>query len=144
MKPQIDKPKYGEKCNKCGLCCLVEPCPVSAVLFNQPQCPALEQHDKTLQCGLMIDPRKYITTMSPDESGWVSQLFNALIGGNTYCDHVANQVDFFRSNSLGPKLRARTAGDLERAIQVCLMRGMPVSVETAFRQLVHQIAQHID
>lgn len=51
-KPPIDaielaknkKPKYGEKCNGCGLCCMMEVCAIGKEAYGKDQkapCPAL-------------------------------------------------------------------------------------------------------
>jgi len=40
------KPKFGEKCNNCGICCAVEICDVGEEIFGIDQkapCPALMQ-----------------------------------------------------------------------------------------------------
>lgn len=48
LTPEIiqNKPKEGDPCNGCGVCCLSEQCPVSVEVFgNQELCPALEKTD---------------------------------------------------------------------------------------------------
>lgn len=57
----LPKPKYGQACNGCGLCCQLELCPIGAALFNRWEgpCPALQEVDKGYGCGLIIDPAKY-------------------------------------------------------------------------------------
>lgn len=38
------KPKFGEACNGCGLCCALELCVIGGIAFSgaQPPCPALK------------------------------------------------------------------------------------------------------
>jgi hypothetical protein len=39
-----NKPRYGEACNGCGLCCAIQLCPVAEIMFEgaSAPCPALK------------------------------------------------------------------------------------------------------
>jgi hypothetical protein len=58
-----DKPVPGAPCNGCGVCCMVEPCPVSALLLAHKEntCPALvwQNDTKLYRCGMLISPARY-------------------------------------------------------------------------------------
>lgn len=58
-----EKPEYGAPCNGCGVCCLVAPCPVSALLLTHREnaCPALVWQAETNQyrCGMLQAPSDY-------------------------------------------------------------------------------------
>lgn len=55
------KPPYGSACNRCGLCCQVELCPLGQHVFKREAgpCPALEWKPEGAACGLMLNPFKY-------------------------------------------------------------------------------------
>jgi hypothetical protein len=54
------KPAPGAPCNGCGVCCLLEPCPLGVVLSRRRRgaCVAVRWHDELLQyrCGALIEP----------------------------------------------------------------------------------------
>ena len=54
------KPKPGAPCNGCGVCCLLEPCPLGAVLSGRRQgaCVAVRWDGECQQyrCGALIEP----------------------------------------------------------------------------------------
>lgn len=54
-----DKPAVGAPCNGCGICCAMEPCPLSLLLLRRRQgaCPALAWRDGRYVCGLATDPQ---------------------------------------------------------------------------------------
>jgi hypothetical protein len=49
------KPKFGERCNGCGMCCIAEPCSlaVEALGEHEGPCKLLEQADGRYYCGLL-------------------------------------------------------------------------------------------
>lgn len=55
------KPREGRPCNGCGLCCIVEPCPVARILYGedvQAPCPALIIDQHRSWCGVVVaEPR---------------------------------------------------------------------------------------
>jgi hypothetical protein len=58
----IEKPKFSEPCNGCGLCCRVQACQVSTHFLKSTQAPcvALEYHDEKFQCGMVLRPEHYL------------------------------------------------------------------------------------
>ena len=53
------KPVFGEVCNGCGICCLVEPCPLGVLLSRSREgpCKALVWADdqQRYRCGAFVD-----------------------------------------------------------------------------------------
>lgn len=58
------KPKEGDACNGCGLCCIAERCSFSELMFgDKPEpCPALVWGDFPTRayCGLVVEPDQYV------------------------------------------------------------------------------------
>jgi len=54
------KPAWGQPCNGCGVCCLLEPCPVGIVLSRRRRgaCVALRwvATERRYRCGVLHDP----------------------------------------------------------------------------------------
>ncbi|MHD0645023.1 hypothetical protein ACYPKM_05310 [Pseudomonas aeruginosa] len=68
----LDKPKFGQPCNNCGLCCLVHVCDLGQALGDKEVCKAL----MTIEgggyvCGLVEAPYQFL----PDE---VTAAFKAM------------------------------------------------------------------
>jgi hypothetical protein len=58
----IEKPAYGQPCNRCGQCCRAMLCPLGAAVFRRKYgpCPALEtQASSETACGLVAHPGEY-------------------------------------------------------------------------------------
>lgn len=66
------KPAVGAPCNGCGVCCLVEPCPLGVLLSRQRRgaCQALRWNaDRTqYQCGAVLAPQAVLQRALP--AGW--------------------------------------------------------------------------
>lgn len=62
VSEHADKPRRGEPCNNCGLCCRVDTCQVSRQLLQSEQTPciALEMHDGKFMCGMLRRPEHYL------------------------------------------------------------------------------------
>ena len=83
-----DKPDYGAKCNGCGVCCAAEPCPVAHLFLWQfrGSCKALQWQaaGRRYQCGLVVDPKKYLrklpNRLSPLVSKWCAKKIALDIG----------------------------------------------------------------
>lgn len=56
------KPKFGQKCNKCGYCCTVQPCALAEEFLkcSTGPCIALEYADGHTLCGLVRNPLGYL------------------------------------------------------------------------------------
>jgi hypothetical protein len=57
------KPVLGAPCNGCGVCCLVEPCPVGMLISRRRKgaCDALVWSDEAVayRCGLLVAPERF-------------------------------------------------------------------------------------
>nr|WP_296509224.1 hypothetical protein [Rhodoferax sp.] len=64
-----NKPPTGAACNGCGVCCLVEPCPIGVVLSRRRRgaCVALrwEYTARQYRCGAMSDPGEVLLRQWP-------------------------------------------------------------------------------
>jgi len=57
----LDKPREGDPCNGCGLCCIEEVCSLGRELGDHEVCRALEaMPDGSYRCGLAHDPYRYL------------------------------------------------------------------------------------
>jgi hypothetical protein len=65
----LAKPALGAPCNGCGVCCLLEPCPLGVVLSGRRQgaCAALRWHDTERQyrCGALAEPQTMLAQRLP-------------------------------------------------------------------------------
>lgn len=63
------KPVTGTPCNGCGVCCLLEPCPLGMVLSARRHgaCAAVRWHDELRQyrCGALCDPLDVLQKVLP-------------------------------------------------------------------------------
>ena len=84
-KPPIDQP-----CNGCGICCALEPCPVSLALLwpHQQPCRALTWDDATRRylCGMVVAPAQHLKLIPDFANGVASKLFKRWIAANQSCD----------------------------------------------------------
>lgn len=58
------KPAWGAPCNGCGVCCLIEPCPVGIVLSRRRRgtCVALRWNGtrRRYECSMITEPQAWI------------------------------------------------------------------------------------
>ncbi|MFZ9493127.1 MAG: hypothetical protein ACO27E_00555 [Burkholderiaceae bacterium] len=77
------KPREGQTCNGCGVCCLAEPCPMGALLTLRTHgpCQWLEWHgsSRTYRCGVLAatDPSKLPPDAGSLRRWWQSRLHGA-------------------------------------------------------------------
>lgn len=85
------KPRWGQPCNGCGLCCILEQCPISLATFGPELiCPALTMRPGSSGCGLVETPGAFFNDDMADELG----AFIALIlGVGTGCDASHTEED---------------------------------------------------
>lgn len=108
------KPAFGQPCNGCGMCCIAEQCALSLALFNQQErCPALEEVDGRLACGLVRSTADYV----PDLPSWggpaLTEAFALMLGAGAGCDGQGEgkSVSFLQRW----RMRQRARQQLERA-----------------------------
>jgi hypothetical protein len=84
---QLEKPKKGEACNGCGVCCIAEQCPVSIVVFGEKSlCPALKREDSGYFCDLTRNSGQYLNLDQDWKQEWMNKHFAELIGVGVGCD----------------------------------------------------------
>ncbi len=105
------KPALGAPCNGCGVCCLVEPCPLGVVLSGRRRgaCDALRwQGDlRVYRCGAITQPREVLQAALPRPlrglafvlSPWLARLAKRWIAAGVGCDSSV-QVD---AGKAGPR-----------------------------------------
>nr|WP_316638587.1 hypothetical protein [uncultured Roseateles sp.] len=79
------KPELGEPCNGCGLCCLLEPCPVGILVSRRRQgaCSALLWSDEQARyrCGMVVEPQQFLpwlpVWLQPLAARWARRLISA-------------------------------------------------------------------
>lgn len=103
------KPLYGSPCNGCGLCCVMEQCPLSIEVFGPHSlCPALEELPAGgFTCGLIARPRVYLETKAPELADLLGEAFGVILGAGTGCDGVASDADRAIADAEGTALRDR-------------------------------------
>lgn len=80
--PILQKPKMGEACNGCGLCCKRTACPISTIFLRSETAPciALETDGSRYFCGMVRNPSFY-TGLSPDYDEVLRPVYLKLLGG---------------------------------------------------------------
>lgn len=75
------KPAWGQPCNGCGVCCLVEPCPLGQLLSRRRHgaCVALrwEAAGYLYRCGAMLTPTEVLQAAVPGR--WLRVLLRPLL-----------------------------------------------------------------
>jgi hypothetical protein len=87
----IGKPKFGDKCNGCGVCCIIEPCLLAneALDCYEGPCAALEQQeDGSYACGLVKRPAWYMFNedVPSEQTKDISEFFATALGIGKGCD----------------------------------------------------------
>ena len=93
----IDKPKIGEPCNGCGLCCESRVCRSGSSVLKLVSelgkaapgpCPAIVRlPDGSIRCGIILNPNKYIKN-SKYPAKVLRKYFVHLVGADTGCDEL--------------------------------------------------------
>jgi hypothetical protein len=93
----LKKPKIGEKCNGCGICCVAQVCRNGAYLLGlvdnlgetiSGPCPAIARKPNgEIRCGVVLNPNKYIRG-NKYPARVLSKHFASLIGVGTGCDEL--------------------------------------------------------
>ena len=91
------KPDYGERCNGCGACCTVAPCPVAHVFLFQfkGKCRALLWQDEANRyaCGMVVCPDRYARLIPERLRERSGKFFASRIAAGTGCDFAAEIDD---------------------------------------------------
>jgi hypothetical protein len=88
------KPRGGEPCNGCGVCCLVAPCPLGMLISGRRHgaCKLLRWDDghKLYRCGVLLNPAPHGQGVLPPWLGWLSRplamLAHRWIAAGSGCD----------------------------------------------------------
>lgn len=111
----LEKPKIGEPCNGCGICCQIQICRNGAFVLQlvstlgetvKGPCPALvPKADGSFTCGIVLHPKKYIKHSHYPER-ILQKHFAVLIGANTGCDELGKEYDELEEEKLDAALEA--------------------------------------
>jgi hypothetical protein len=106
------KPPLGARCNGCGLCCLVEPCPLGVVLSRSRKgsCIALRWYAdaQIYRCGAVSETSEVLKSQVPPAFAWivpglawaVSKLAHRWIAAGAGCDSsLESEVHHFNENA---------------------------------------------
>lgn len=91
IQPQAPaKPPEGAPCNGCGLCCLVEPCPLGVLVSRRRSGPCValrwSDSDQLYRCGMVSDPGSVVGTTRPQFVRAISALARRWIASGVGCD----------------------------------------------------------
>ena len=103
------KPATGAPCNGCGLCCLVEPCPVGILVSRRlhGSCKALlwSQELARYQCGMVSAPGRFVPVTGPRMAAWVARLARRMISADVGCDADLQAQQLAESQTSGSDVR---------------------------------------
>jgi hypothetical protein len=98
------KPKLGDPCNGCGLCCAAETCPVGRIVFRQIQgpCPALiwDPTAKRYWCGLVRAPSAYLIWLPKAWAERLAPVFARWIAADEACDSSVEVLSDFPKDTV--------------------------------------------
>ena len=105
----MEKPKIGEPCNGCGVCCQIQLCNAGAFLLRKTkylgektiegQCPALlPRPDGSFVCGLIVKPSVFVKSKYRPEV--ISRTVAEIVGAGTGCDEIGYDDDPDEANHL--------------------------------------------
>jgi hypothetical protein len=84
------KPLPGAPCNRCGVCCAAEPCPVAHVFLLQltGRCRALlwQEAQSRYACGMVVEPHRYSWLVPKIFSAALGAFFAGRIAAGKGCD----------------------------------------------------------
>jgi hypothetical protein len=86
----LPKPRLGQSCNGCGMCCAAEPCHLAVEFLDCTvgPCVALETDGARTYCGLVRRPTHYLVGKSapPAVTGPLSVHLAYMLGLGVGCD----------------------------------------------------------
>lgn len=93
----MEKPKIGQPCNGCGICCMKQVCRNGAYVLGlvgvfgettHGPCPAIKKTPSGgVVCDIVLNPKKYIKGGGYTAAA-LSRNFATLIGAGTGCDEL--------------------------------------------------------
>ncbi len=103
------KPAVGEACNRCGVCCAAETCPLGRLVFRQKAgpCPALAWTGDGYACELVVVPERhlrFLRILPHALSTLANHLFKRWIAVGSGCD---SNVDVLNSRGIGDATRCK-------------------------------------
>ncbi len=85
-----EKPKFGQPCNGCGICCLAEPCPLAHVYLWQfrGSCRALvwQAEQQRYACGMLLYPERFVRLLPARLAPYLKPWFARRIAAGVGCD----------------------------------------------------------
>ena len=83
-----EKPAFGAPCNRCGVCCAAEPCPIGRLLFarRHGHCPALQWDGSAYACGLIVAPEHHLPWLPKRWRHVAARMFARSISAGKGCD----------------------------------------------------------
>jgi hypothetical protein len=83
----LEKPKFREPCNGCGVCCALQLCDMAERLFPgaTAPCPALEWEDGRAWCGMVRHPSRHLKVNYTGADEAVRPLFIKAIAAGQGC-----------------------------------------------------------
>lgn len=77
----LEKPRQGLACNGCGACCIAKVCELGAELGDEINCRALlHQADGSFQCGMVVDPYRFMAEEDLDTWKFIDSVSNNSAG----------------------------------------------------------------
>jgi len=84
------KPELGAPCNGCGVCCLLEPCPVGVLVSRRRHgaCTALlwSGAQSRYLCGMVVAPQRFLPWLRPLLQPLAARWARRLISAGKGCD----------------------------------------------------------
>ena len=100
------KPDYGSRCNGCGICCTVAPCPVAHVFLFlfRGKCRALlwQEDASRYACGMVVCPDRFVALIPERLRERSGKFFASRIAAGAGCDFAAEIDDMPEFNEPGP------------------------------------------
>lgn len=91
------KPPYGSQCNRCGVCCAAEPCPVAHLFLWQftGACRALQwqETEQCYACGMAVNPKQFIKFIPRNLESYFARWFAKRIAAGIGCDSKVGLAD---------------------------------------------------